>query len=261
MLRRTVLSTLAVLSLTSAAFGGVIWSSAGSISGQYSAVVHPSELNSEGEFVDLPDLNFSGPGGVALYGDHWGFVFDYGASKTGGSTYANTLGGDANFGWSHMTGTTELNVFGALLVPGTGTTKIQFDMLYDWMDGGVSSGWGQGLTPTLILAGSHVPIAVDVILFGGQPEHDCGFFAGKAVATVERGTPTLFSITYNSVFSQYSGNPSASTTTDFNLEGITEVQPASTVPEPASIALTAVALLALAAWKSRRRSCGAYHCR
>ena len=146
-----------------------------------------------------------------------------------------------------------MTVFGALLVPGTGSTAIQLDMLYDWSVGGASSGWGRGSTPTLTLGGIHVPIAVDVIMAGGAPEHDFGFFSGQAIATIQRGTPILFSIKYDSEFSASFGHPSPSITTDFNLEGIKEVQVASAVPEPASIAITAIGLLALAAWTSRRR--------
>lgn len=252
MLRRTVLSTLALLSLTSTAFGGVIWSSSGDISGQITGGVTETTWDSDYQIVSQTFVNLAGPCNSGASGALWAIQFSCDAGATGGTTWLNT---DSPQNMDEASGgvsaESELTIFGALFVPGTGATGIQFDMSYGWWAGGVSSGASaESSAPVLILGASRIPIHFEITLecHGcADGELNTESYTGKAVATIPRGVPLPFSITYDSRIGGGLGHPSPSAYSTFSLDGISEV------PEPASIAITAVGLLALAAWKSRRR--------
>ena len=71
MLRRKVLSTLALLSLTTTAFGGVVWSKTGDISGQAAGGVTETIWGSDYQMVSQTFVNLTGPCGTGASGALW----------------------------------------------------------------------------------------------------------------------------------------------------------------------------------------------
>ena len=225
------------------AFGSVVWSSAGYASGEYTATLKNSynspKLTETGSCDSNPSLA----------------VMKCQVSALGGSSYVGP-NFDTITQWPvdefYLDGKTNMLVFGSLIVPGAGFTEIQFDISYEWGVVPIASMWDSvPPAPSLTVGGLATPIDFRLTseAFGSETGYVAKVFSGRAVASIERGTPIPFDLSFKNTL-VFSGFQPEGTfvRSSFSLDGLTEV------PEPFSIILTASGLLMVVGiWKKRGR--------
>ena len=243
MTRIQKLTFLILITFGTEAFGSVVWSSAGYASGEYTAILRNS--------YDSPTLTETG----SCDSNPSLAVMTCRVSALGGSSYVGpnfapiTQWPVAQF---HLDGKTNMLVFGSMIVSGIGFTEVQFDISYEWGVVPIAGMWDSvPPAPSLAVGGLATPI--DFRLISEASFSETGYvakvFSGRAVASIERGTPIPFDLSFRNTLVFRGVQPEGTfVRSSFSLDGLTEV------PEPFSIILTASGLLMVVAiWKKRGR--------